>query len=64
MRFRTGRTFGNDLMVLPKEEDATGALLVTARRTMTGRLGKREAALNKAAAKAYRSFKYGATSAR
>ena len=64
VRFRTGRTFGNDLLVLPKEDDATGALLVTARRTITGRLGKREAALNKASAKAYRSFKYGATAAR
>jgi hypothetical protein len=64
VRFRTGDTFGNDLMVLPKEDDASGALLVTARRTITGKLGKREAALNKATAKAYRSFKYGATAAR
>jgi hypothetical protein len=70
VRFRTGpsgkQTFGNDLMILPKEDDATGALLVTSRRTVTGKptLGKREAALNKASAKAYRSFKYGATAAR
>ena len=70
VRFRTGppgkQTFGNDLMILPKEDDATGALLVTSRRTITGKptLGKREAALNKASAKAYRSFKYGATAAR
>jgi hypothetical protein len=70
VRFRTGppgsQTFGNDLMVLPKEEDAAGALLVTSRRTLTGRpkFGKREAALNKASAKAYRSFKYGATAAK
>jgi hypothetical protein len=70
VRFRTGprgrRTFGNDLMILPTEENAADALLVTARRTLTGpeRFGKREAALNKATAKAYRSFKYGSTAAR
>ena len=69
VRFRTGppgkQTFGNDLLILPKEDDATGALLVTSRRTITGKptFGKREAALNKASAKAYRSFKYGATAA-
>jgi hypothetical protein len=61
VRFRTGRTFGNDLMILPSEEEAGDALLVTARRTVTGRpkLGKRERAFNKQVAKAYRSFKYG-----
>jgi hypothetical protein len=70
VRFRTGppgaRTFGNDLMLLPTEDNGADALLVTARRTITGkpRFGKREAALNKATAKAYRSFKYGATAAR
>ena len=64
VRFRTGNTFGNDLMILPKEDESGGALLVTARREVTGRQGKREAALNKATAKAYRSFKYGATAAR
>jgi len=69
VRFRTGppgkQTFGNDLLILPKEDDATGALLVTSRRTITGKptLGKREAALNQPSAKAYRSFKYGATAA-
>jgi hypothetical protein len=54
-------TFGNDLMILPKEEDAAGALLVTSRRTVDGslKLGKRETSLYNAAAKAYRSFKYG-----
>jgi hypothetical protein len=65
VRFATGpaghRTFGNDLMILPAEEDASGALLVTSRRTIRGslKLGKREASLYNAAAKAYRSFKYG-----
>ena len=61
VRFRTGRTFGNDLMILPSEEEPGGALLVKARRTVSGRrtLGKRERAFNKQVAKAYRSFKYG-----
>jgi hypothetical protein len=65
VRFATGppghKTFGNDLMILPTEEDAAGALLVTSRRTIRGslKLGKREASLYNAAAKAYRSFKYG-----
>jgi hypothetical protein len=55
------RTFGNDLMILPTEEDAAGALLVTSRRTINGSLkaGKRETSLYNASAKAYRSFKYG-----
>ena len=61
VRFRTGRTFGNDLMILPSEEEAGDALLVKARRTITGsrKLGKRERRFNKQVAKAYRSFKYG-----
>lgn len=67
VRFATGPkghvTFGNDLMILPTEEDAGGALLVTSRRTVDGRLklGKRETSLYNAAAEAYRSFKYGTT---
>jgi hypothetical protein len=62
VRFRTGRTFGNDLMILPSEEEAGDALLVKARRTITGRRkrGRRERAFNKQVAKAFRSFKYGA----
>lgn len=65
VRFRTGppgrRTFGNDLMILPSEEEPGDALLVTARRTTTGRrvLGKRDQAFADAVAEAYRSFKYG-----
>ena len=55
------KTFGNDLMILPTEEEPAGALLVTARRTIAGslKLGSRETSLSNAAAKAYRSFKYG-----
>jgi hypothetical protein len=65
VRFATGprgdTTFGNDLLILPSEEDASGALLVTSRRTIAGslKLGKRETSLYNASAKAYRSFKYG-----
>jgi hypothetical protein len=65
VRFRTGppghRTFGNDLMILPTEENAADALLVTSRRTIDGSLkvGKREFSLYRASAEAYRSFKYG-----
>ena len=61
VRFRTDRTMGNDLMILPSEEEAGDALLVTARRTLRGRPkpGERERAFNKTVAKAYRSFKYG-----
>jgi hypothetical protein len=65
VRFRTGppenRTFGNDLMILPSEEEAGDALLVTSRRTIEGseKPGKRELTLYNASAEAYRSFKYG-----
>jgi hypothetical protein len=70
VRFRTGppghRTYGNDLMILPSERDPAGALLVTARRDVDGkgRLGAREQSLDKATAKAYRSFAYGTAAAR
>jgi hypothetical protein len=59
VRFRNGRTAGNDLMILPSEEDAAGALLVTARRTFSGQPAKRERQFDDAVAEAYRSFKYG-----
>jgi hypothetical protein len=70
VRFRTGppghRTYGNDLMILPSERDPSGALLVTARRAVdgTGKLGAREMSLDKATAKAYRSFTYGTVAAK
>jgi hypothetical protein len=60
VRFRCGRTLGNDLMILPSEEEAGGALLVSARRRVTGgRPGKTERKFDDAVAEAYRSFKYG-----
>jgi hypothetical protein len=70
VRFRTGppgqRVYGNDLMILPSEEDASGALLVTARRAFAGngRFGPREQSLDDATAKAYRSFTYGTVAAK
>jgi hypothetical protein len=70
VRFRTGppgqRVYGNDLMILPSEEDASGALLVTARRAFAGngRFGPREQSLDDATAKAYRSFAYGTVAAK
>jgi hypothetical protein len=70
VRFRTGapghRTYGNDLMILPSEREPSGALLVTARRAVagTGKLGAREMSLDKATAKAYRSFTYGTVAAK
>jgi len=70
VRFRTGppgqRVYGNDLMILPSEEDASGALLVTARRAFAGngRFGPRERSLDDATAKAYRSFTYGTVAAK
>jgi hypothetical protein len=70
VRFRTGpqgqRVYGNDLMILPSEEDTSGALLVTARRAFAGngRFGPREQSLDDATAKAYRSFTYGTVAAK
>jgi hypothetical protein len=70
VRFRTGppgqRVYGNDLMILPSEKDASGALLVTARRAFDGkgRFGPREQSLDDATAKAYRSFTYGTVAAK
>ena len=70
VRFRTGppgqRVYGNDLMILPSERDPSGALLVTARRAVDGKgkLGAREMSLDKATAKAYRSFTYGTVAAK
>jgi hypothetical protein len=65
VRFRTGpprhRTFGNDVIVIPAEDDGRGALLLSARRAIDGgvRLGKAGQALSEATAEAYRSFRYG-----
>jgi hypothetical protein len=65
VRFRTGppghRTFGNDVIVLPAEDDERDALLLSARREIAGKvkLGEPGQALSDATAEAYRSFRYG-----
>jgi hypothetical protein len=65
VRFRTGpaghRTFGNDVIVIPSEDEERGALLLSARRAIDGRvrLGKGGQTLSDKAADAFRSFRYG-----
>ena len=62
VRFRYGQTLGTDTMLLPDEEDARGAVLLSLRRTVDGklRLGKREKAFADLASEAFRSFEFGA----
>jgi hypothetical protein len=65
VRFRTGppgrRTFGSDLMLVPEEEDAEGALLVTLRREVDGpaKLSESEEEFADLAFQAMRSINYG-----
>jgi hypothetical protein len=65
IRFRTGprgrRTFGIDLMLIPDEEDARGALLLSLRREITGRakLSESEEEFADLASEAMRSIRYG-----
>jgi hypothetical protein len=65
VRFRTGprghRAFQNDILLVPEEADARGAVLLTLRRDIRGRttLGKAEQAFSDTAAAAFHSFKYG-----
>ena len=63
VRYRYGQTtFGTDTMLLPDEEDASGAVLLRMRRTVDGKLGlgKREKAFADLASEAFRSFEFGA----
>ena len=62
MRFQYGSTtLGTDTIVLPDEEDERGAVLLSMRRTVDGklRLGKREKEFADRASEAFRSFEYG-----
>jgi hypothetical protein len=65
MQFRTGppgrRTFGTDTLVVPDEEDASGALLLSMRREVDGpvKLSDGEKDFADLASEAYRSFSYG-----
>jgi hypothetical protein len=62
MRFRYGdTTLGTDTILLPDEEDERGAVLLSMRRTVDGKLGlgKREKRFADLASEAFRSFEYG-----
>jgi hypothetical protein len=65
IRFRSGPpgrfTFGSDLMLLPSEEDEQGALLLSLRREVAGRvkLSEREEEFADVAAEAMRSVRFG-----
>jgi hypothetical protein len=65
VRFRTGApgsyTFGSDLMLLPSEEQADGALLLSLRREIKGRpkLSEREEEFADLAMEAMRSVRFG-----
>jgi hypothetical protein len=65
VRFRTGppgrRAFENDVLLVPAEDEARGAVVVTLRRAIRGRptVGKTEQAFSDTAAAAFHSFKYG-----
>jgi len=65
VRFRTGppgrRTFGNDLIVVPDEEETEGALLISLRREIEGpvRLSGAEEEFADLATMATRSVRYG-----
>jgi hypothetical protein len=65
VRFRTGppgrRAFQNDILLVPTEDDARGAVLLSLRREIRGRavIGEAEQPFSDTAAEAFRSFKYG-----
>jgi hypothetical protein len=65
VRFRTGprgrRAFQNDVLLVPEEDDARGAVVLSLRREIRGRttFGPTEQAFSDTAAKAFHSFKYG-----
>ena len=53
------RTFGSDVMVVPGEDDASGAVLISFRRVAGSAIGKDERELVNAARSTFRSFVYG-----
>jgi hypothetical protein len=58
--FRAGdRLFGSDVIVVPGEDDARGAVLVSLRREVSGPLGEAAHELSAAARSAFRSFAFG-----
>ena len=61
VRFRSGSTFGSDLMLVPRADEEEGALLVSLRREVRGRprLSAREEEFADLAMQAMRSISYG-----
>jgi hypothetical protein len=58
--FRSGsELFGSDVMVVPGEDDPRGAVLVSLRREVDGKLGEAAQELSAAARSTYRSFAFG-----
>jgi len=58
--FRSGsELFGSDVVVVPGEDDADGAVLISLRREVDGKLGEAAQELGAAARSTYRSFAYG-----
>jgi hypothetical protein len=57
--FRAPGLYGSDVVVVPGEDDARGAVLVSLRREVSGRLGAEAHELSAAARSAFRSFAYG-----
>jgi hypothetical protein len=52
-------TYGSDVLLVPNEDETGGAVVISLRRHVTGRLGKPAHELTANARKAYRSFRYG-----
>jgi hypothetical protein len=62
IRFLSGSTIGIDTLLVPDEDEARGAVVLSLRRTVHRgklRLGKREKAFADLASEAFRSFEYG-----
>jgi hypothetical protein len=61
IRFQSGSTIGIDTLLVPDELEARGAIVLSLRRTVDGRmrLGKREQEFARDASEAFRSFAYG-----
>jgi hypothetical protein len=61
--FRSGAagdlTYGSDVLLVPNEDETTGAVVISLRRHVTGPLGKPAHELTGSARKAFRSFRYG-----
>jgi hypothetical protein len=59
--FTAGRTFGSDVLLVPGEDDAGGAVILSLRREVRGDgpLGEADKAFTGLARKTFRSFRYG-----